>query len=332
MLLNIVDLDAPLHPTPARSAEIFHLAETWDTHVGEIRYTETADAEKFIEQAVRLQSALYNVEDVWLTVNASTTATNLRTGDTKPVSELDNQIRYGMQSSPDLTLSANLQMKAETEADGYASWESFQTNANRAILLAGFGVEKGLELSEALLQMQSKGIKEVFIKATQAKAGIWSFALPANLTKDKAEELLMDELDWALIRNEGREDAFLVQEKKSMFFEYRFFVVNHTPVTGAGVIPQFTPLENTAVFDPQMRYEAGSDPIVNPGKVESYRRFVDAVTADVKREHPHLYGYVVDVASNSEGEPLVVEFNSLLNSGLYASAVDNVVIGLDTRL
>nr|WP_254788555.1 hypothetical protein [Arthrobacter sp. ok909] len=36
-------------------------------------------------------------------------------------------------------------------------------------------------------------------------------------------------------------------------------------------------------------------------------------------EVPELTDYVIDVALNADGEPLIVELNSLLNSGLYAS-------------
>jgi hypothetical protein len=45
------------------------------------------------------------------------------------------------------------------------------------------------------------------------------------------------------------------------------------------------------------------------------RSAIDALAYEV----PDLTDYVIDVALGPDGKPLIVELNSLLNSGLYAS-------------
>lgn len=330
MLLNIVEKPAPTHSDQKTSNEIFHLAELWDSHVGMMRYTDDADPEDFLEQAVRLQSVLYNVAEVWLTVNASSTAKNLRTGVEASVTDLTDQVRYGVQATSDIALSTLPQLTMEASVDRYSNWEVFKRHSNRRILHAGYNPTEGLSLTEAVLQLHTQGVREVFIKAAQAKTGIWKFLLPERLNEKKASELIEENLEWAVIRVEGTPDAFLVQESVRMMYEYRFFVVNHEPVTGAGMVAEFTPVNNTETFDPYMRAEKGEIVVLNPEQVSSYLRFVTEIVREMKQENPELHSYVVDVAVTENNEPLIVEFNSLLNSGLYASNPDHVVIALDS--
>lgn len=332
MLLNLVEKPAPSHTDAQVANKIFHLAELWDAHVGEMHYTDDGDLEDFLEQAVRLQSVLYNVEDVWLTVNAGSTAKNLRTGAEAPVTDLAHHVRYGVQSTADIALSDLPQLQMEANVDRYTTWKTFQNNSLRTIIHAGFNPTEGISLTEAVLQLHQQGHREVFIKAVRAKTGFWKFTLPEILTEKEASNLIEENLEWATIRMEGTPAAFTVQASIRMMYEYRFFVVNHRPVTGAGMVAEFTPFNNTAAspFNAYMRAERGDEVTFQPELMEKYLQFADKVAYEMKQENPELHSYVVDVAINPDEETLVVEFNSLLNSGLYASNPDYVVLALDS--
>lgn len=332
MLLNIVEKSAPAHTDAPSVNKLLLLTELWDTHVGKMRYADDGDLEDFLEQAVRLQSVLFNVEDVWLTVNAGSTAKNLRTGVEASVKDLSDHVRYGVQSTADIALSDLPQLKMEASVDRYTAWKTFQDNSLRTIIHAGYNPSEGVSLTEAVLQLHQQGHREVFIKAVRAKTGFWKFPLPEVMTEKEASNLIEENLEWATIRMEGTPDAFTVQSSVRMMYEYRFFVVNHQPVTGAGMVAEFTPFNNTAAspFNAYMRAERGKEVSFQPELMEKYLRFVDKIADEMKQENPELHSYVVDVAINPEEETLVVEFNSLLNSGLYASNPDYVVIALNS--
>jgi hypothetical protein len=143
------------------------------------------------------------------------------------------------------------------------------------------------------------------------------------------KSFLFEELDWALIHLDGLPDAYLVQERVPMRFEYRVFVVDGVPVTGAGCVDVHTPDDNTGVaFDPVMQTSSADRTlVVDPVRAEEYRRFVDQVASEVQVEEPGLIMYVCDVATGPDG-PLVVEFNDLWNSGLYATDPSLVVAAM----
>ncbi|MET1154190.1 ATP-grasp domain-containing protein [Arthrobacter sp.] len=119
-----------------------------------------------------------------------------------------------------------------------------------------------------------------------------------------------------------------------MEYKYRVFVVEQRAVSGAGCIEEFTPLDNTGyAFDYKLRRNRSERSEVElapeiAGILKGYaRRAIEAPAKEV----PALEDYVIDVALGADGEPLIVELNSLLNSGLYASQPSRVTEALAAR-
>jgi hypothetical protein len=48
------------------------------------------------------------------------------------------------------------------------------------------------------------------------------------------------------------------------------------------------------------------------------------VCAQIQQEAPELDAYTLDIALNTQGEPVVIELNPAANSGLYASNAINL--------
>ena len=112
-----------------------------------------------------------------------------------------------------------------------------------------------------------------------------------------------------------------------MEFETRFFVVDGVPVTGAGCVESHTPLDCEDRFDPKMERIRGDGLIVSRADVMAdHLAFAEVVAAEFAAVG--VRHFTLDVAAGVDG-PLVVELNSLLNSGLYASQPAAVIAALD---
>lgn len=107
-----------------------------------------------------------------------------------------------------------------------------------------------------------------------------------------------------------------------MFYEYRFFVVNHQLITGAGCIEEHTPLNNSEPFDPwfrKVRKEYGSHLTRDEKMRDVLKGFAQRVVDFTKELENKCQNYVVDIAVDLHGIPLMIERNAMLNSGFYAS-------------
>jgi hypothetical protein len=126
---------------------------------------------------------------------------------------------------------------------------------------------------------------------------------------------------------EGSRESLIAQVFVPMEYEYRVFVVGKKVVTAAGCVEEFTPLDNNGFpFDHQLRRHRQAKSAVElapevAGILTGFARHaVDALAYEV----PDLTDYVIDVALGPDGNPLIVELNSLLNAGLYASQPQRV--------
>ena len=302
-------------------------AKAWDKVFLPEDYSEGfGDYEEWIEQTYRLMAAIdaFGEENVWVIKGSeSNSAINLTTGEklTEGMATKDFII-YG--SQPKNVYYRETQ-EGERVADFYATTDVFAKFANRKFYVCGFGLDegsKGIEIVDAVLTLHAENVRRIIVKNTKAKKGFWDIVLPDDLTADSAYRLLFDELDWVLIREEGSPKGFLVQEYSPMFYEYRFFVVNHQLTTGAGCIEENTPLNNSEPFDPwfrKVRKEVGS-PLVRDDKMRDVlKAFAQRVIDYTKESENKCQNYVVDVAVDRFGIPLMIERNAMLNSGFYAS-------------
>jgi hypothetical protein len=117
----------------------------------------------------------------------------------------------------------------------------------------------------------------------------------------------------------------LVQEFVEMTYEYRLFVVDGRVVTGAGCIPWKTPLDNTALYDPDMVEHRGDTDLAGP-QISNLR--LDQYLAFASEAVDQLGGgtFVLDVAM-IDGQVGIVELNPMRlgQVGLYAADVRALV-------
>lgn len=176
-----------------------------------------------------------------------------------------------------------------------------------------------------LLTLHADGHDAAVVKIAGHKLGIARIELDDD--PRVVDRHLSDAFGWSMVRLDGSADAFLVSPWIEMTCEYRLFVVDGRAVTGAACIEEHTPLDHHAVdvFDPAVRVERGngvaaktSSPIVDdPRTVRTHLAAAEQVIDHLAAMD--LLTYVVDVAYVPDlGHSVVVEFNALPNSGLYA--------------
>ncbi|MGW8431721.1 hypothetical protein ACWGJ9_11560 [Curtobacterium citreum] len=334
-------LSLPRRASAPASRSEDHLAEerqgnfrrTWREHIGPVTAGD-GDFEEFYEEAARLDAAVYafGPRRVWMAEYRDRTARNLGTGEVVPIGEVQHLRRYGGQPSPHHT--GVPPVTSEGAIERYHEFQTFTEHAGRPVLLAGYDINgRGLELLDAIRQVAGDGYGKVVVKVTKAKQGLAILDVSDGRLDDfTLIEKLYDQLDWALMSHGGRRGAFLVQGFTPMRFEYRFFIVGGLPVTGAGCIVAHTPANHRwNTFDTRVQEHRGdpTSPVVDDEElVRRLTTFAAKVAKQWAAERPDLGTAVIDVALDDHDEPLIVEFNGILNAGLYASDPRAVTVTL----
>lgn len=176
-----------------------------------------------------------------------------------------------------------------------------------------------------LLTLHAAGHAAAVVKIAGHKLGIARIELDAD--PRAVERRLADAFDWSMVRLDGVAGAFLVSPWVDMTCEYRIFVVDGRPITGAACIEEHTPLDHSgaALFDTAVRVRRGNriaaaahSAVTDDGAVVA----AHLAAADPVIEHLASIGlrtYVVDMAYvPAQGRSIVIEFNSIPNAGLYA--------------
>jgi hypothetical protein len=308
------------YPTPEivpETARANALMDQWRSFMGTRADDGTGDFEDFFEMSARLDAALHSgAPTVWIHDTRKTEAVDAAYRLPTPIDQLHGRVNNDIALYGPLLRYSHLNHVVDSSADRYFDKPAFIDNAGRVTYLAGFR-SPSMEVAEAMSMLAEAGHNEVFVKATKAKHGFWR--IPAFADQAKSEEVLLDATDWSMVSAEGSPNAFSVQEIIEMHYEYRVFVVNGVPVTGAGCIEEHTPLDNDgSAFSPLVRRVRGSSDAIESRHdlADEYASFVAQVAAQAASAMPQ--GYVVDVAM-SNGRPVVIEFNGITNSGLYAT-------------
>lgn len=336
-LLTIQNFPAPENRqlTPEKEFERATLLQSWTTHIGPLHGDGNGDYEDFWEQAYRLQAALdsFGADNIWLFVPGLRDGKALHLGMREVIDQenLRHLPVYGAQ--PRVGHHSTMEGPQARLADEYARYRAFTKNARREVHLCGFNVP-GSDLVERLVEMASRGKTNIFLKVTLPKFGIFRLTLPAGASEEEVRTVLGDQMDYGLIYLEGLPGAFLVQETVPMYYEYRVFVVDGKAVTGAGAIEEHTPLDNRGLaFSTMVREDRAarsdiedSSALVRGLLLPFARMVIDQLSDEV----PELQNYTLDVAVGADSRPLVVELNSMLNSGFYASRPGLVTDSLAT--
>jgi hypothetical protein len=324
-LVNIVadPTPAPREDPPALEARKDQLLSLWSRYVPAQENDGEGDYEHFYEQAVRLEAALesFGAENTWLVISTDPgTAVNAGTDEDRPAAELQHLPRYGVQPSK---RHQDVDMEQARLAGDYYLYEAFLSRAGRRLAVCGFNLEgRGAELGDVLAGWAAEGASRAFLKSVSIKQFAFPVELPGDFRPEDGGTLVYDALDYGAMYLEGAPESIIAQEFVAMEYEYRVFVVGNTVVTAAGCIEEFTPLDNRGdAFDDQLRrLRQAKTPVVSQPPMAAFLlEFARDAVAALAREVPGLTDYVIDVALGPGGAPLIVELNSLLNAGLYAS-------------
>ena len=106
--------------------------------------------------------------------------------------------------------------------------------------------------------------------------------------------------------------------------EYRFLICDSVPVTGAGIVPEFTPLDAdpATAFSPIVRkvtHQSAQERLTDQ-EMAGYLDLASRFALEARAENG-MRDFVLDVCT-IEGRPAVVEVNPCQNMGLYASRTD----------
>ena len=173
------------------------------------------------------------------------------------------------------------------------------------------------------------GVQRGVVKAASTKGGIWSIMLDSD--PEVISRRLLEAMDWGYMNLEGASNGVLAQDALELQYEYRLFVVDGEVVSGAGCVEEFTPLDRdqfSGPFDARVRRTRGHLHQGEPSFVEERQTIVAQLIEfgmRIAREHGGTFG--LDVALDAGkvtaeypfGTPVVIELNTIHNSGLYAS-------------
>lgn len=208
----------------------------------------------------------------------------------------------------------------------YWAYETFRHHAKRKFAVAGFtpDAEDALDVTTVAADLVDSEA-QIFIKPTDSKA---LPATVATLTEYQGEPLLSFDhpaWDWAPVSQEGRRDVALVQQKITMRYEYRVFVVGGQIVTGAGAVEHLTPFDrdqtrNPAFDDRLCEYRGRSEVTTELGITARLISFAGSIVEEFLEETDGaLDTYVIDVALDAEDAPLIVELNEISTAGFFAA-------------
>lgn len=319
-------------------SEFRRLVSLWRKYIRTTR-SSPSTVQKFVEEASRLESALkvLGTDRILLTEGFSTSPRHLGTGEEVLFPDVDFHKFFGMVPSFPALFSLGLTGEnvfdtrvQSPEADKY--FTLYTPYFGRKVALTGLTPDDAsLDIVDYVYsQVDAHETRKFVIKGTASKSFIDTVTVPAGASYDEVESLVHTALGWHAAKIDGRSNSLFVQEWVEMEYEYRFFVVNNKIVTGAGMIHENTPLDNRSAFDIAVRrsvrgeYCSTED---NEMLVEQYREFANSVISETQTSNSDLSCYTLDVATVN-GSPVVVERNSLLNSGFFASSPSLVLEAL----
>lgn len=193
--------------------------------------------------------------------------------------------------------------RAEHLSCAYWKWPAFLARAQRSFRLCDF---ESACAEVARLQNEGQG---AFVKAIDDK--LLAIVIPDGQTlQDRLGDMAYSFID--------RPPCLMVQARVEIEFEFRILVVDGVAVTGAGQVPQHTPLDNQALFDPKLQRRIGKSPTkVRHDLVEKYLDFARETIPLLPQQSLTLDLAIIN------GEVGIVECNSMMPGrvGLFASDV-----------
>lgn len=212
----------------------------------------------------------------------------------------------------------------------YATDKVFLDRAGRPMILTR---PTSADLNDAVRQIVPEG-GGIFIK-TVKKGATYRFDIVAG--RDPWEQMAEQDENfiWSYMQYEGMEVPFFnVQGLIEPTYEYRMFMVGDRPVTGAGCVEAFTPLDNWDVFDPKMEPVRNRTGVITANDVlDAYREFAAEFGKAFAAKHGKSLTYSLDLCIDKHtGKVVPIELNPPMNLGRYASDIDAWVLAVDALL
>ena len=334
-IVYVFPMDAPLSLQGSTDPEVRRLAALHERYIGPLAYTVTGDREDWLENAYRLDAGLrgFGTDNTWVVTHGHTPqAVHAGTGERISASSLDPSaaITYGPRSGTEHVISgASLAYAPSTSdrlADAYYRLPGFQEVARRELLVTSLRGDDPNNAAKLIGERVRDGGRSFYLKGAMAKSYNGFVNVPSGADRNTVDRLLLGALREMVYSMAEYEDSLLVQDVVLMQYEYRLFVVDGRIVSGAGCIEEHTPLERDrdedGAFDLRVRpnrHDADSPVLEAPGVVDRLVTYGAQSVAELRRHTPELKDFVIDVALDMNGSPLVVELNPITNSGLYAS-------------
>lgn len=297
----------------------------YERAVGRVQEMPSGDDELFLEEVARFAAVRQHVDNDRIWLKAGDRVTNLATGE-EFVGDLTALFPWGPQSKTDEATNPH---PVERHVSEYHLLPWFHAHAGRKTAVADATLESLIWAIGDVAPPSGK----VVIKVTRRKYLVHTLDVSGGI-----EEAIFadDVLGGVLMHLEGDVAAFLVQEHVDMTFERRMFVVDGIVVASAGCVEEYHPYSLVAVPDPRMRRRRGvGDPDIIWAEQQTTElvRFASRIAAEIHRQRAgaSMPEYVMDVAFGPDGQPLVVEFNGIRNSGLYAVDCGRIIRALTER-
>lgn len=297
---------------------------------------EDADYEDWAEQAARL--------DAGVRILPGDTVIAIRTGgkvcdlDGAPV---DPDLLYGRAQLGPLSSVAtpdSIRPAEDVISDRYHLNPVIREAMGRDSMTAGGDIDDLTRVMDDMVKRHGR----VFLK-DMASTKTFACAVTRDEWETRKGSEWWDEACWENVRFEGDDDVWLVQEYVEMTWETRFMCMltddGIRPITGAGCVEEYTPLQRTAedsmswrgisIDDRSRRVRRGgaTPPEAVP---EVMGRLADRaidVCAQIGQEGGFSDWFSLDMAMVGD-RPVVVETNGLSNSGLYACDMDALVTAM----
>lgn len=185
----------------------------------------------------------------------------------------------------------------------YWRWDVFLETCRRQFCLCTYE-----EACREVARLHSMG-QGAFVKATDDKL------LAIHIADGQTLQESLGDMAYSFL---DRPACLMVQSRAKIEYEYRLLIIDGEIVTGAGQIPQHTPLDNETAFDPKVQPRIGHSAVERrPELVHAYLEFAKGVIPRLAQQSLSL-----DLAIIND-EIGIVECNAMLPGriGLFASDV-----------
>jgi len=211
----------------------------------------------------------------------------------------------------------------------YGRSATFQDRCGRKV---AFAPPDNASINEAVSTVAPNGGR-VFVKTIKKEStNLFDIDMAGGVSPIDQINEQDDGFIWGHMHLEGSTAPYyLVQEAISPKYEYRVFMVGDEPVTGAGCVEAYTPLDNEMLFDSKMEATRNQDAVKNyPEIAKRYEAFAREFGKAYASEVGIMNAYSLDLCINDDtGEIAIIELNPAMNLGRYASSVTAWVKAID---